>query len=114
MIINTQFSQFQIMELINKEKKEEIIEDSDEWKVMGPKNKGNITRKVQLEKTPIRDIFSGSLCSRIHKAGEETTVNIQPFFTLQLNVKTNNTIYEALEVLTPRNNLGGLTSSLRG
>lgn len=100
------------MELINKGKNEEIIEDSDEWKVMRPKNKGNMTRKLPVEKTPIHDIFSGSLCSRIHKAGEKTTVNIQPFFTLQLNVKTNNTIYEALEGLTSRNNLEGLTSSL--
>lgn len=112
MMINIQYSRFQILELINKGKNEEIMGDSDECKVMGDNNKGNETRKVPVEKTPLHDIFGGSICSSIHKKGEKTTVKIQPFFTLQLNIKKNNTIYEALEELTSRNNLEGLTSSL--
>lgn len=58
-----------------------------EWQVMGPKNKGSITRRTEFNKTPISDIFGGLLRSRIHKTGEQDTDNIQPFFTLQLNIE---------------------------
>lgn len=54
---------------------------------MGPKNKGSVTRKTNFIKTPISDIFGGSLKSRIHRAGDQSTYNIQPFFTLQLNIE---------------------------
>lgn len=58
-----------------------------EWQVMGPKNKGSITRRTEFNKTPISSIFGGLLRSRIHKTGEQDTDNIQPFFTLQLNIE---------------------------
>lgn len=105
-----------IMKLINHDEniqaaKKDVNIDVDDWKVMGPKNKGNVTRKIQMDKTPISDIFGGLLCSRIHKTGDETTVNIQPFLTLQLNIEKANNIAEALEGLTTKNKLEGLTSS---
>lgn len=56
---------------------------------MGPKNKGSITRRTEFGRTPISDIFGGLLRSRIHRAGDQSTDNIQPFFTLQLNIEVS-------------------------
>ncbi|XP_044760358.1 ubiquitin carboxyl-terminal hydrolase 10-like [Coccinella septempunctata] len=100
-----------IIESCKTENKIEMNHDSEDWKQMGPKNKRNITRKVQFDKTPISDIFAGLLCSKIHKTGDESTENIQPFLTLQLNIRTAKTITEALEQLTIKNQLEGITSA---
>lgn len=54
---------------------------------MGPKNKLSITRRTDFDRTPISDIFGGLLKSKIHRAGDLSTENIQPFFTLQLNIE---------------------------
>lgn len=54
---------------------------------MGPKNKGSVTRRTDFGHTPISDIFGGFLKSRIHRTGDLSTENIQPFFTLQLNIE---------------------------
>lgn len=56
---------------------------------MEPKNKGAITRRTEFIKTPISDIFGGLLRSKIYKTGDQNTDNIQPFFTLQLNIEVN-------------------------
>ncbi|XP_044760321.1 ubiquitin carboxyl-terminal hydrolase 10-like [Coccinella septempunctata] len=100
-----------IIESCKTENKIEMNHDSEDWKQMGPKNKRNITRKVQFDKTPISDIFGGLLCSKIHKTGDEYTENIQPFLTLQLNIRTAKTITEALEQLKIKNQLEGITSA---
>ncbi|XP_044760325.1 ubiquitin carboxyl-terminal hydrolase 10-like [Coccinella septempunctata] len=100
-----------IIESCKTENKIEMNHDSEDWKQMGPKNKRNITRKVQFDKTPISDIFGGLLCSKIYKTGDESTENIQPFLTLQLNIRTAKTITEALEQLTIKNQLEGITSA---
>nr|CAD7400453.1 unnamed protein product [Timema poppensis] len=62
-------------------------EDDTEWKVMGPKNKGSITRRADFGHTPISDIFRGQLRSRVQRAGDHSTDNVQPFFTLQLDIE---------------------------
>lgn len=56
-------------------------------KVMGPKNKGSITRCTEFGRTPLSDIFRGQLRSRVSRAGEQPTDNVQPFFTLQLDIE---------------------------
>lgn len=56
---------------------------------MGPKNKGSVTRRTEFGKTPVSDIFGGFLKSRIHRTGDHVTENIQPFFTLQLNIEVS-------------------------
>lgn len=58
-----------------------------EWQVMGPKNKGCVTRRTEILKTPISTIFGGHLRSRIHRTGDQSTDSIQPFFTLPLNIE---------------------------
>lgn len=82
-----------------------------EWQVMGPKNKGSVTRRTEFGKTPVSDIFGGFLKSRIHRTGDHVTENIQPFFTLQLNIEKAKTVREALEGLVSKYQLEGLTSS---
>lgn len=85
--------------------------NEDEWQVMGPKNKGCVTRKTENVKTPIVDILGGQLRSRVYRSGDQSTDNIQPFFTLQLNIENASTVYEALESLVSKNQLEGVTSS---
>ncbi|XP_044270841.1 ubiquitin carboxyl-terminal hydrolase 10 [Tribolium madens] len=85
-------------------------ESDKEWQVMGPKNKGSITRQMEFVKTPISNIFGGFLKSRIHRAGDHSTYNIQPFFTLQLNIEKVKTVREALEALVSKNQLEGVTN----
>lgn len=92
---------------------EKFKNNSNERKVMGPKTEGIIDKKVQFNQSPISDIFYGQLSSKIHKTCGETSVNIQPFFTLQLNIDKANNISKALEGLTSRNRVEGLTSSNR-
>lgn len=69
-------------------------ESTEGWKVvMGSKNKGAVTRRAVCGKTPVSDIFRGQLRSRVQRAGSEHTDNVQPFFTLQLDVEVS--IYHA-------------------
>ena len=64
-----------------------IEDDTEEWAVMGPKNKSAITRRAELGSTPVSKIFRGQLCSKIHRTGDQDTSNVQPFFTLQLDIE---------------------------
>lgn len=61
----------------------------EEWRVIGPKNKGSITRSTELERTPLSDIFRGKLRSRVSRSGEQPSDNVQPFFTLQLDIEVS-------------------------
>lgn len=54
---------------------------------MGPRNKGSVTRCTTLGRTPLSDIFRGQLRSRVYRQGQESTDNVQPFFTLQLDIE---------------------------
>lgn len=53
------------------------------------KKKCSVTRRTDFDRTPISDIFGGFLKSRIHRAGDHDTENIQPFFTLPLNIEVS-------------------------
>ncbi|XP_046837545.1 ubiquitin carboxyl-terminal hydrolase 10 isoform X1 [Vespa crabro] len=83
----------------------------EEWKVMGPKNKGSITRCTEFGRTPLSDIFRGQLRSRVSRMGEQPTDNVQPFFTLQLDIEKAETVTRALEILVGKDQLEGMTCS---
>ncbi|XP_043685203.1 ubiquitin carboxyl-terminal hydrolase 10 [Vespula pensylvanica] len=83
----------------------------EEWKVMGPKNKGSITRCTEFGRTPLSDIFRGQLRSRVSRVGEQPTDNVQPFFTLQLDIEKAETVTRALEILVGKDQLEGMTCS---
>jgi hypothetical protein len=55
--------------------------------ISGPRNKGTVTRTVDFGRTPISDIFGGKLRYRVHREGDHCTDNIQPFFTLPLDIE---------------------------
>ncbi|KAK0182381.1 hypothetical protein PV327_000527 [Microctonus hyperodae] len=82
-----------------------------EWKVMGPRNKGSITRCTEFGKTPLSDIFRGQLRSRILRQGEESTDNVQPFFTLQLDIEKIDSVTSALETLVAKDQVEGMMCS---
>jgi ubiquitin carboxyl-terminal hydrolase 10 len=101
-------------------------DDADEWKEVGPKNKGFVTRRQQtsMRSTPIGDIFQGQIryrakyyrnqptlsrgeakfpsffaraliCSfsarsSVQHSSGEPTATLQPFFTLQLDIQSEN------------------------
>lgn len=51
-------------------------------------NKSNrITRRAEFGRTPLSAIFRGHLRSRVIRAGNESTDNVQPFFTLPLDIE---------------------------
>lgn len=63
--------------------------------VMGPKNKGSVTRRADFGRTPLSDIFRGHLRSRVYRTinahDNHVTDNVQPFFTLQLDIEVSAT-----------------------
>ncbi|XP_014280566.1 ubiquitin carboxyl-terminal hydrolase 10 isoform X1 [Halyomorpha halys] len=75
----------------------ESHDDNSDWKEVskGVKN-GRITRRAEMGKTPLTDIFRGQLRSRLQRA-DETTDNVQPFFTLQLDIESSDSVPQALE-----------------
>ncbi|XP_011498862.1 PREDICTED: ubiquitin carboxyl-terminal hydrolase 10-B [Ceratosolen solmsi marchali] len=83
----------------------------EEWKVMGPKNKGSVTRSTDFGRTPLSDIFRGQLRSRVSRATEQATDYVQPFFTLQLDIEKAESVKSALEILVGKDQLEGMTCS---
>ncbi|CAG9815469.1 unnamed protein product [Phaedon cochleariae] len=77
--------------------------------VLDPQNTCIVSKTV-FEKTPIRAIFGGQLRSKIMRAVDVSTVNIQLFLTMQLNVDRVKMIRETLETLVNKEHLEGLTS----
>ncbi|PSN48542.1 hypothetical protein C0J52_05928 [Blattella germanica] len=79
------------------------------------------TSVQKFGRTPISDIFRGQLRSRVHRAGDQSTDNVQPFFTLQLDIevrfvegcecKKAQSVKDALEILAVRDQLEGVTCS---
>ncbi|XP_053953660.1 PDZ and LIM domain protein Zasp [Anastrepha ludens] len=87
-------------------------EDGDEWQMIcNNRNKGSVTRQTDFGRTPLSDIFRGELRSRLQREGEHSTDDIQPFFTLQLNIEKAASVKEALEILVGRDQLEGVTGS---
>uniref|UniRef100_A0A182MT28 ubiquitinyl hydrolase 1 n=1 Tax=Anopheles culicifacies TaxID=139723 RepID=A0A182MT28_9DIPT len=87
-------------------------EDADDWMVIcGNRNKGTVTRTTDFGRSPISDIFRGKLRSRVQRDGVPATYNIQPFFTLPLDIEKAASVKEALEQLVGRDELEGVTCS---
>jgi len=71
----------------------EETSDAEDWKEVGPKNRGVVTRRVLDQpagsaKTPIASIFQGQIRSTVQHSGGEATATLQPFFTLQLDIQS--------------------------
>ncbi|XP_045450582.1 ubiquitin carboxyl-terminal hydrolase 10-like [Melitaea cinxia] len=56
-----------------------------------------------VRRTPVADIFRGLTRTRLHRApNHNVTDNVQPFFTLQLDIERSNTVQDALELLAAK------------
>ncbi|XP_050526483.1 ubiquitin carboxyl-terminal hydrolase 10 [Daktulosphaira vitifoliae] len=87
----------------------EGIDNNNEWKEVNGKHK-MVTRRTVLEKTPLSEIFRGQLRTRTVKNGEsEPTENIEPFFTLKLDIEKAKSVREALDMLVTKDTLEGFT-----
>ncbi|EAT44952.1 AAEL003733-PA [Aedes aegypti] len=87
-------------------------DDQDDWKVIrGNRNKGTVTRTTDFGRSPMSDIFGGKLRSRVHREGDHATDNIQPFFTLQLDIEKATSVKDALDLLVGKDQLEGVTCS---
>ncbi|GIY44769.1 ubiquitin carboxyl-terminal hydrolase 10 [Caerostris extrusa] len=89
-------------------KSEEIKENGDvnegeeEWQLIGAKHKGMVTTKYADFKTPIADLLGGERKTFIIANGVRTSASIEPFFTLQLDIQSENvtSVSEALKEMT--------------
>ncbi|XP_060876558.1 ubiquitin carboxyl-terminal hydrolase 10 isoform X1 [Metopolophium dirhodum] len=87
----------------------DAIDNNNEWKEVNGKHK-MVTRRTVMEKTPLSEIFRGQLRTRTVKNGEnEPTENIEPFFTLKLDIEKAKSVREALDMLVNKDTLEGLT-----
>jgi hypothetical protein len=55
--------------------------------ISGARNKSTITRTTDFGRSPISDIFGGKLRLRVHREGDHSSDNIEPFFTLKLVIE---------------------------
>ncbi|XP_041375605.1 ubiquitin carboxyl-terminal hydrolase 10-like [Gigantopelta aegis] len=93
---------------------EEIDEEEDEtWQQVGPKKKSVQTRRASFAKTPIGDIFAGQIRSAVYRATSAESANLQPFFTLQLDIQNEKiwTVCDALDGLVCKEMVHGYTCS---
>ncbi|CAI6374614.1 unnamed protein product [Macrosiphum euphorbiae] len=89
--------------------KVDAIDNNNEWKEVNGKRK-RVTRRTVMEKTPLSEIFRGQLRIRTVKTGEnEPTENIEPFFTLKLDIEKAKSVREALHMLVNKVTIKGLT-----
>lgn len=65
----------------------EAKEGVGEWEHVGPRNKSTVTRKSTMAKSPVAEIFGGYLRSSLVKPGVKESASIQPFFSLQLDLR---------------------------
>ncbi|XP_054707677.1 ubiquitin carboxyl-terminal hydrolase 10-like [Uloborus diversus] len=89
----------------------DVSEGEEEWQVIGSKHKGMVTRKVAEHKTPISDLLGGQIKSFLTTSGNKTSASIQPFFTLQLDIQSENvnSVAEALKEMTVKEPIQGYT-----
>ncbi|CAB4069129.1 USP10 [Lepeophtheirus salmonis] len=71
---------------------EEMKDDDDnsDWKEVGPKNKGCVTRRQIIGNTPLASMVQGQIRSCVTHSSSEPTATLQPFFTLQLDLQSDN------------------------
>ncbi|XP_075978479.1 uncharacterized protein LOC142978096 isoform X2 [Anticarsia gemmatalis] len=87
-------------------------EDDDEWKVMGPRNRGAVERRWAARRTPVADIFRGRTRLRLHRAAHhDVTDAVQPFFTLQLDIERAGSVKDALELVAGKDTLEGVSDA---
>lgn len=67
---------------------DEVANDDNLWREVGPKNRSLPIRTAKVINTPIQEIFGGSLFS-IRTAGKDRCGHRSPFFDLQLDISVS-------------------------
>eukprot|EP00127_Corallochytrium_limacisporum_P004963 Clim_evm37s195 gene=Clim_evmTU37s195 len=60
-----------------------------EWETVGPKGKSHVTRRVDVEESPIAKIFGGVLRSTFRLPEKKPSVTFEPFHSLQLYIQSD-------------------------
>lgn len=100
-------------ELTNGDVHHSESEDEDAWEEVGPKNKVRTTRKAVIEGSLMKHVFGGVICSSVLQTGVKESSTFQPFFTLQLDIQSENiqTLSNAIEFYFMKEKLQGFTCS---
>jgi len=100
-------------ELTNGDVHDSESDDEDAWEEVGPKNKVRTTRKAVIEGSLIKHVFGGVICSSVLQTGVKESTTFQPFFTLQLDIQSENiqTLSNAIEFYFMKEKLQGFTCS---
>lgn len=87
--------------------------DEDSWEHVGKNNKASTLRKAIIEESHIKHVFGGVIRSSVFQKGKKESTTLQPFFTLQLDIKDDNiwSLKDALESYFVKENLHGFTCS---
>lgn len=102
-----------VPELTNGDVHDSESDDEDAWEEVGPKNKVRTTRKAVIEGSLIKHVFGGVICSSVLQTGVKESTTFQPFFTLQLDIQSENiqTLSNAIEFYFMKEKLQGFTCS---
>lgn len=89
-------------------------DDSDDWNIVGRKNRAHVTRKVEFKQSPLSDIFCGQFRSALSQPGvkEKDSLSLEPFFTLPLDIQSDGvrTVQQALEHFVQKEEVFGFTN----
>ncbi|CAK8696161.1 unnamed protein product [Clavelina lepadiformis] len=80
----------------------DVVKDEWEEVVTTKKNRSAVTRRADITKTPISEMFRGELCTTVFRPGQKASISYEPFFSLPLHVPSEHawTVDEALYTLT--------------
>lgn len=98
-------------ELTNGEVHDSNDSEEEAWEEVGPKNKVRTIRKAVIEGSLIKHVFGGVICSSVLQTGVKESTTFQPFFTLQLDIQSENiqTLSNAIEFYFMKEKLQGFT-----
>jgi len=93
----------------------QLIEESsstEEWEEVGKKNKSSIILQNEFRKSPVTNIFGGMLRSIVRKKGLKSSVTLQPFHCLHLDITAPevNYVEDALNIFMLKEAVDGYKS----
>jgi len=85
--------------------------DNTRWEQVRSRNRTVYNCVANGESSPVSAIFRGQICSVLHQLGQKESASLQPFFTLQLDIQSENikSVQDALDQLVSKESLQGYT-----
>ena len=77
------------------------VDDADDWKEVGKKNRAYVTRKAAFKQSPLSDIFCGQFRSALSQLGvkDKESVSLEPFFTIPLDIQVKYAVFNSFITL---------------